>query len=371
MKKLIVLGILCVLVFAVTGAAFAEESYHKYRISFSINNQAFADAVRTNSDNTALYKRKANGQVVGVDAIDDPRKDSGVENELSIDDALRYDLGVSYGYLKWRWGELTLDASVGYAKSDVGDVEVAAEFSSGSGGGVDPPHLAPPCGQLTRYHMFYVPVGEFEQIPVKLGTTMRFRPRAQGGPLRAISPYVSVGIGYIYTDLKGSDEFLTLSNNLANSTGSYLTATGHGSASTGRVHRFEPAKADAPDSFEYHMSAGLDFPLGKGWTVYFNAGYMWADEVIDVTADGRHDFGTATPNGEVDKKYPETGTPVVFQTGGLFDFGSGTPTQIEGQPCHFAVGPQDGLVDVGKYYFQGGTIRYDGPTVGLGVRYTF
>jgi hypothetical protein len=62
---------------------------------------------------------------------------------------------------------------------------------------------------------------------------------------------------------------------------------------------------------------------------------------------------------------------VVFLSGGLVDYSSGTPTPIEGQPCKFQVGPKDGEIDGGNYYVLGGTVRYDGLSIGLGVRYQF
>ncbi len=322
----------------VSGISVADEGYQKFRLTFNVSNQSTASGVRTNADNSSQYEqRDPTGRVIGIETIDDPRPDQAVENELSIKDAIRYDLGISYGLVKWKWGELAIDASAGYFKGDLGDLEVAGEFVLSTGGGVDPPRVA--CGEITRFHLFFVPVGQVEQLPVKLGATFRFRTRAQGGPIRAMSPYVGAGVGYIFNKIDPTSEFMTLSKNVANSTGYYQYATGNGQASGSTQHRFSPAEAVAPDTFEYHVNAGLDFPLGKGWSVFLNGSYMWANDAIEVTVDGRENFGTATPNGETKIKYPERGLPVVFLIGRPVrlrqwdpDADRGAAVQVQGRP---------------------------------------
>jgi len=57
--------------------------------------------------------------------------------------------------------------------------------------------------------------------------------------------------------------------------------------------------------------------------------------------------------------------------GGLVDYASGRPIPRPNKPCKFRVLPQDGVPDTGSYYAQGGEVRYDGWTIGLGMRYQF
>src|SRR5437867_249878 len=94
------------------GSALGEEAYKKYRFSLSINNYSSTDELRTNADNSATTTL-ASGFVVSVD---DPRPDSAVKNANGIEDDVRYDFQASYGLLKWRWAELTLDSGVGLFK---------------------------------------------------------------------------------------------------------------------------------------------------------------------------------------------------------------------------------------------------------------
>ncbi len=344
-------------------ASFAEEAFHKFRVSLTIANESTADGLRTNADNTSLFRNPFGG----VTVINDPRPDSATKNENKIKDDYKVEAQASYGILKWKWAELTLDSSIGYFKGRLGDLEVAGEFSV-----VDPPRI--PCGESSRYHLSYVPIGEVKEIPVRLGATMRFRPRASGGPFKGMSPFVSAGIGYMFVDIEASQEFLDFSLNVAKSTGFYNKpdpANPGRSTQAGSIHQFKAAEASTPDTFEYHAAAGLEFPVRKGLFVIFTAGWMWASKEVDITIDGRHSFGTATPNGFSDIKYPIRGLPVTFLTGGLVDYGSGRPTAREGEPCKFKIGDKDGKPDLGTYYAQGGTLGYSGSTVGLGLRYQF
>lgn len=356
------LSVLACVLLAAAGTASAEEAYGKFRISFVISNQTTSDGLRTNSTNTSRFHDPVLG---GIRAIDDPRPDSGSKNEFSIKDDFRYDLGVSFGFLKWKWGELTADASIGYFKGDVGDLEIAGQFDV-----VDPVRLT--CGEVTRYHIMYVSVGEITEMPVNIGSTLRFRPRATGGPLRAMSPYVGIGVGYLYNELQASGEFLKFSDNVAHSVGHYTKAIGHGLA--GRAsedHQLEAAQANAPDSFQYNVRAGIEFPLRKDLLLVFSSSWMWADKAMEVTVDGKQSFGEAIPVGDTDFEYPVGGMPVVVSQGGLVDYASGHPIPKPNQSCKFRILPKDGFPDTGSYYVQGGEVRYDGFTFGLGIRYQF
>lgn len=350
----------------VAADGFAEESFRKFRVSFNVNNLSTQDSMRTNATNRSLYRNEFGA----VTAIDDPRPDSASKNENAIKDGFQYDFAGSYGLLKWKWGELTIDSSISYFQGKVGDLEVAGQY--GEPGSVDPPRI--PCGEATRYHLAYIPIGDVTEIPVRLGGTVRFRPRATGGPFRGMSPYIGFGIGYMFNDVEASNEFLEFSRNVGRSTGFANKPDPNNpgrSTPSGTVHRFKPAEVKAPDSFEYHATGGIEFPVRKGLFVVFSVAWMWANEEIDITIDGKHNFGTATPQGFSDIEYPVPGLPMTILTGGLIDYGSGTPVASQTEPCKFKVGPKDGQPDLGTYYAQGGTLSYNAASVGFGLRYQF
>jgi hypothetical protein len=54
----------------------------------------------------------------------------GTRTRRRSKDDFRYDLQVSYGFLQWKWAELTADASIGYFQGDVGDLESRASSTS-------------------------------------------------------------------------------------------------------------------------------------------------------------------------------------------------------------------------------------------------
>src|SRR5262245_33717677 len=199
-----VLALACALL-ACGSTALAAEAYGKFRLAFSISNQSSSDGLRTNAANTSRFE---GGPLGGIMAIDDPRPDTASKNEASIKDDFRYDLELSYGFLRWKWGELTADASVGYFKGDVGNLEVAGQFNL-----VDPVRIT--CGEVTRYHVLYVSIGQVTEIPVRLGSTLRFRPRATGGAIRGMNPYIGAGIGYMFNEIDASGEFLKFSDNVS------------------------------------------------------------------------------------------------------------------------------------------------------------
>ena len=341
--------------------AKAEDSTSKYRVSVSIGDQSTSSEIHTNATNQSSFLKPEGG----VEVIDDPRPDSADKNKAGIKDALRYDLQVSYGLWRTKWGELSIDSSIGQMKGDVGDLEVAAQFNV-----VDPPRTRD-CGELVRYHLFFIPLGQITETPVQIGSTFRFRPKATGGPFRGMRPWLGAGVGYIFAKFDGSDEFLRFSDAVSRSTGFYQKPNFEGGATAGKTHQFKAAEVDAKDSFEYHATGGIDFPIKKGFSIFFSAGFMWANEGVRVTTDGREEFGSAIPSGQTHKKYPRAGLPAIILDGGFIDYASGRPLPREGLPCKFKLGPKDGIPDTGNYYVQGGEIDYSSYTIALGGRYQF
>jgi hypothetical protein len=339
----------------------AEEAYKKFRFSLTVNNYSSSDGLRTNADNTSFYRNEFGG----LSPVDDPRPDSASKNEAQVDDGLRYDLQASYGIARFKraratnpWAEITVDASLGYFEGDLGDLEVAGQYST-----VDPPRTQ--IGERTRYHLTFIPMGEITQMPVEVGATLRFR------PAKPLSPFISAGVGYIFAEVDPSDDFLEFSRNTAKSRGSYTFATGEGSSDSKPDHQLEAAQIVAPDTFEYHLAAGMEWTVAKGLSLTLRGAWMWAPESIDITIDGKHNFGEPTPNGE-GIQYPIGGMPVEIAQGdgGLIDFGSGQAYDDPNTGQHF-VGPPDGEPDAGSYYAQGGTLKYNGFSFGIGIRYQF
>ena len=364
MKRALVVAFLAV-IFASFGArgAFAEEAYQKYRLSFSVGNFSAPDELRTNADNINLFTGPQGGAI----AVADPRPDSAVKNTDKVRDGGRMEMQFSYGILKWKWGELTLDSSLAYFKGDVGNLEVAGQYDI-----VDPPKVNQ--GEVTRYHLTYIPIGTVTEFPVQVGGTVRFRPK------KTLNPYVGLSAGYMWAKVDSSSDFYTFSRNVARSSGAATFRIVDNSnpelprylSQQGLVRPLTAAAVSAPDSFIYSLNGGMELRIAQRWHLFLSGAWMWATSKLDITVDGRHKFGRAIPEGNSTHEYSATGFPVIIApgSGGLIDFASGLPYDDPATGKHY-VGPKDGIPDSGSYYAQGGTLRYDGFSLQFGARYQF
>jgi hypothetical protein len=364
MKRALVIAFLAVLLasFGACGA-FAEEAYQKYRLSFSVGNYSPQDEIRSNADNINLFTGPQGGAI----AVADPRPDSAVKNTDQISDSGRMELQVSYGILKWKWGELTLDSNLGYFKGDLGRLEVAGQYDP-----VDPPAVAQ--GEIVRYHLTYLPIGTVTAYPLQLGGTVRFRPK------KSLNPYLGLSAGYMWVKVDPSEEFYQFSLNGARSFGAATKKVADNSnpeeprwiSQRGPIHQLIGAEVTAPNSFIYSLNGGMELKIAKRWHLFISGAWMFATSEVDVRMDDQHNFGKAIPEGNSTRLYPATGFPVVIPpgSGGLIDFGSGLPYTDPATGKHY-VGPKDGIADSGNYYVQGGTLRYNGFNLQFGARYQF
>lgn len=353
-KVLVVVSVLASLTYFASPYGLAEEAYKKYRISLTISNFSSTDEIQSDADNVSLFPRPTGGVV----QVNDPRPDTAVQKSAGVRDNVRYDLQGSYGILKWRWAELTLDSGIGYFKGHLDDLEVNGQYD------IDPPN--PSRGQATLYHTTFVSVGDVKEIPVQVGATVRFRPK------KPLSPYLAAGVGYLFASIDSSSEFDTFSYNVGHSIGAETFATGSGAFSQRAAHRLKAAEVETPDTFEWHLSGGLEYTIAKGLGLYASGAWMFARKKIDITIDGKHKLGQPVPNGIRPLQYPVGGMPVIIlsQQGGLIDFASGLAFDDAGGKHHLG-GPPDGTPDSGSYFAQGGTLRYSGFRFGFGVRYQF
>src|SRR6185295_5314197 len=153
------------------------------------------------------------GQENGLPSVTsvDERPDQNMLNEPTVADNFRFDFNASYGLTRW----LALEVATGYMKSDVGIIEFYFKDSTSNDGGTfhaSTPHLCRPDlnAPCTRYNVntpstpatnSFVPVGTLTEIPLQLSALVRFRPESP------LDPYVGLGIGYLFTDLKTGAEF--------------------------------------------------------------------------------------------------------------------------------------------------------------------
>jgi len=389
------------------GTASAADLTKKWRVSLSAGGANSNDEVESASANEMITLNTCirTATCTSTDenvlrAFRDPRSDSSVFGSLDINPGSIATLGVQYGVNKF----FVVEGSVGYQKSDLGDVELSAELPGN--GPIDPSLF--PFNFVTRR----IPVGEMELVPIQLTGIMRFRPRA------TFNPYFGVGLGYTIVGFDTDPAFDQLSLDMDASRGAQMrlepffvqgSAGGETLSPEGPQLDLSGATIDARDTFEWHLVAGTELTFKKRWTAFVDLRWIDASRSVSVGFNGAQELGRSVPSfapfnddpmanvsyGAVDVgscgKDPDgvdqNGNAVNCQGGGLYDFGYvvvvpraeapiGTncsdPNDIAGADCvlDFVFEP-DGVPDPGRYYAQGGSVDYDQFALQLGIRFTF
>jgi outer membrane protein W len=302
----------------------------------------------------------------------DPRNEDAVFGRLEIQPGYIATLSGQYGFNRW----FILEGSVGYQLTDVGDVEVQAQTP-----------VAPPLNtQLERYNFLIrrITAGELTRIPIQLTAIAHFRPHAN------FDPYAGIGIGYTVIGFEPYDEFNQLSMNMDASRGEqqrliFSEFGGEsGIASWGENEDLIGAHVDARDTFEWHLTGGAEYSFKRKWSAFVELRYGFASRELSIGFNGDESLGISVPQlvdyYDPDAEEPIFG-PVLVTNGGLLDWGSFIPK--EGAPgdtdcsdpndredCRHDPTP-DGELEIGQYYVQGGTVKYDAVSLQFGFRYAF
>jgi outer membrane protein W len=350
--------------FALAPGARAEEIEKKFRIGVSIGGAITTDAEKSPSANRrTLFD--ANGEV--FDFIYDPRNDSASFSNFSVGSAYGLQVSGSYAFTR-NW---YLEANAGYHEATVGNVEVQAQFDN-----APLPNL-----QSFGFRIFNLDGGNLKQIPIQLTAGYRFRPKA------SFNPYVGIGVGYLINEYSPSAEINELSRNLEASLGAFRTLEGTGQggenfSQAGTPQSLTGIKVEAPDSAEYHLSAGFEVTFKRRWVVFLDASYSVYSSNFRMTVNGADQLGVSVPADQVVITQPGALGPfgtVNIATGGLIDGGSlvpelgappGTDCTVSTSNCELT-GPADGIPDPGDYYVHAGTVKYNALSIMAGVKFTF
>ena len=280
--------------------ATAEDTKGKWQLGLGFSYHATTDYIRSNSD--VSVSETVAGEMTGIPSIIfvDPRPDQNMLNEPSVRDDFKFDFNASYGLTRW----LAVEMAVGYMRSNVGNIEYYlvdnSKILDAGSLSADPQNLCGPnqngpCyrytgaeSQSSKPTNFFLPVGEITQMPVQLSALVRFRPESP------LDPYLGLGVGYIFTDLKTDREF----NERSETIGALDVVSafegevdiGGDPAKVAIAPGFKPAplQAEVSDGFEYHVVGGIDYFLNEHVAVYVDARYIWSDTSIDITTDGAH-----------------------------------------------------------------------------------
>lgn len=344
----------------------AEDVAKKFRIGFSIGGYDTQTKVTSDAANSLII---FGDDGLLEDIVRDPRNDSAAIGGLGIEPEHRVSLTGSYAFNS----HFVLEASIGYQKGDVGDVEMQAQLVGVS---------QIPSTQEFLFDIFRFDAGSMTQIPIELSAIARFRPKA------ALSPYLGAGIGYRLVDFTPSGRLNEVDAALKASRGGLAPIIGFFGARSfanppeASIRNFGGAAYNAPDSFQWHAVGGMEYSFSRKWTGFVDLRYVFASQEFSLTFDGQRDFGNSVPDTVADRGDPvATGTygAILISEGGLVDAGHfvpaegapvGTDCAIQTGACIFTYVP-DGVPDTGYYYMKGGSVRYGGVALQLGVRYTF
>ena len=335
--------------------AHAEDIEGRWRIGFGVGGFDARDEIESNSANTLVL---TDADDVPELFWEDPRNDAAVFNALSIQPAPVFNVSAQYGVNKI----FVVEVSAGYMETDVGDIEVQAQFFR---------DLFPAIERF-NFKVFEINAGKMEMVPLRATMYARFRPKA------------NFGFGYTFVGFEPSSEFNDLSRNMDLSVGGFATLqTFPGGFNTpATVADLEGARVDASDAWEWHVTGGLEYTVKRKWAVYFDLTWSQSSRSMFIGFNGETSLGVSVPQ---DRQFLATYTgPTSFGAyqivaGGLVDGGRLVPLDpllppetcnVTPNACEFIFEP-DGKVDRGLYYAQGGEFRYDNFTALIGFRHTF
>ncbi len=353
---------------ALPAAAHAEDVEKKFRIGVSAGFYNTQDEVRSPSANQ-LVLTDPNDEPVAV--LIDPRNDNAAIGDLTIEPAPRVTLSGSYAFNRF----FVLEASAGYQKSDVGDIEVQANFN---GRVLDE-------NEEFHFDVFPVAGGTMTQIPLQLTALARFRPKAN------LNPYLGAGLGYTVIGFDASTALDQLSIRMDRAVGALapLSNSINGAVapslpSQDQLKDLSGAHVDARDTFEWHLAGGMEYSFHRQWAAFLDARYVFASRSFSIGFNGAQSLGLTVPQRteHADTVFatqqfgpyylPEQALVDAGRIGPLPNAPPNTDCSVpaNASQCGFLFEP-DGVADPGMYYVQGGTIKYGGVALQIGVRYTF
>ncbi len=397
-------AVLCAVALILSLPASAEEVEKKIRVSLSVGQFNTRDSLSSDSANILTI---VNQNEEFVTYIEDPRNDNASLGDLQIRPGDRVVASVQYAVNRF----FVVEGSVGYQKGDVGAIEMQAEF------------LGTPIAPIERhkYSIYDLPAGKMTQIPLQVTAIARLRPKAR------LNPYLGIGAGYKLVGFTPSEALNTLSDRLDGLTGGQTRVSPYPATQPQAPSTIGPltgAKVTADNTFEWHVVGGMEYGLKRKWSLYADLRYETASRSFFIGFNGSSSLGISVPNRQavegseyatgrygpvlISNPYTDAGAQtdprwlapnVGLVDGGrrinpdVFDGAAAAPglcsisdiskcvflpnvdmaaynaknKDVEG----FVPVTPDGLLDPAYYYIRGGSIRYSGTSLQIGVRYTF
>ena len=298
----------------------------------------------------------------------DPRRDVLQARETTLQDGPAPNLNASYGFSRW----FSLQIETGFFRSDVVQFDTFAQqrryvdndgiliFEAG-------------CGCVTEERSIPQSISftaaTVTQVPVGLSTVFRF---LTGQPLNLS---LSVGGAYIFVDTSESEQFAELSRLIADaemvrlaSQQIPLQSVGTGDAiedmfllaSEPDIPPLEPLAIEFDNTTRWHVGFGMDYFFTSHWSLDLEARWVFVKDNLRVNVSGsdqlNYSFRSPANLPRCEDLTPNP-LPLGFDPDvtGLVDV------------CR----PGDALDLVDDILVQGGEIDLSGPSLRIGVRYSF
>ncbi len=214
----------------------------------------------------------------------DPRPDDYVTREMSLADTVQLGIQAGFGFT----GAFTLQIDTGYYKGEVGSVDVyRQETYPGSFTG----DLFALTTIITREFSTPITAGMMTQVPVSLTGTYRFRKDSE------FNPFIGGGVGRVFMEFEQSDDLHELNRTIDNlHIKQMFDEWGTNITPRYALDRWvddgvQPSDLysltfDLEDSWEWHLSAGLEYALSEHMGLVGEVRYLHYQTPFRLTLGG-------------------------------------------------------------------------------------
>ena len=395
MTRVRLVGVAAIVLLASFGVR-AEETKGRWRFEVAVGGYSPVDSIPSAAANVQTGYDDVN-QLVNVF---DPRPDQYGTYAGGNRSGPRVDLRASYGIASLENVELVLSAGVGFIESQIKDVEFSYSLDR-----LDPDYviLVPPefpgeppkrrwrpgCESLPAAEQepgvncrpFFGDIGgdQFNSSAYETWTTELLDPAklriypvsvdllARFRPTKRFNPYIGIGLGYYIVSQKSSERWREVQDQLDASFVTYVQKI-PGTLSLrelkGEGTDLKRPAIDSPDTFFGEMRGGAEWQWRPKTAFFFETAFAWARDNIELTVDGKSEWGRATPTvlfrDPFDSDaFPYGGLPAYITKGGIKKRIVDRNGQLIGD------GPWPG-----EYYMNGGTMDYGGWSFSFGIRFS-
>jgi opacity protein-like surface antigen len=363
--------------------AHAADLSKRWQLGGSISFQSTQGSIRSNAA-FILF------EPLGVDGVPnsgdeeilfaDPRRDSLVERETTVDEDFRVDLLVAYGIKPW----LSVQLDAAYFKTDMIQLDTFVTERRYIDNGDGLLFWSEECQCITEERESsqsqpFKPA-EITQIPVTASVQFRFWPEG------VWNLYLNAGVGWVFVDIEETERFEQLNEIVTNErmlrlatqqiplrldprdpptdpTQLLLEELYVVDSTLGLLPQPDPVKIEAEDSLQFTLGLGGNYFINSRWAVDFEIRYLWINEEVKIDASGydQLDYTYVSP-----ADLPGCGNGFLFSDDDFppnFDrFNQGIPGMCRPSaafPLRDQVLVQGGTIDLSAWVFR------------LGIRYAF